>query len=160
MLKLSLGVSFAYTDLDSNESIQIDLDSIEVVQNWTTRMNNQDKVRSLMSYTQTANGEAQWGTDISNNAVTMVNTKLELEIQDSLFDELDLTLNVLRGTGNLEFEHLKQTGPSPDYSSKSPMEIVTDYLTKVYECACNEIDRELLEQTNTAVDIVVTVPVV
>jgi hypothetical protein len=69
-----------------------------------------------MSYTETAGDEAQWGTDISENAVTMVNTKLELEIQDSLFDELDLTLNVLRGTGELEFERLKQAGPNPDVS--------------------------------------------
>jgi hypothetical protein len=123
-------------------------------------MSNQEKVRSLYSYTEPPNGEAQWGTDISPNATTMVNTKLELELQDSLFDELDLTLNVLRGTGNLEFERLKVAGPNPDYTSKSPTEIVTDYLTKIYEAASTMIDREALIQTKTAVDIVITVPVV
>lgn len=123
-------------------------------------MSNQDKVRSLITYTVTSGDEAQWGTHISNGAVTMVNTKLELEIQDSVFDELDLTLNVLRGTGNLEFERLKAAGPNPDYTSKGPTEIVTDYLTKIYEVANNVIDRETLVQTNTPVDIVVTVPVV
>ncbi len=140
--------------------MDVDLDNIEVVQDWTAAMSNQQKVRSLISYTRALNGEAQWGTDISKNATTMVNTKLELELQDSLFDELDLTLNVLRGTGNLEYERLRKAGPDPDYTCKSPTEIVTDYLSKVYECARNKIDLDALVQTKTPIDIVVTVQVV
>jgi hypothetical protein len=149
------GLAFAYTD-----SGEVNLRNIEVLQDWTPKMSNLQKVRSLISYTITSNGEAQWGTDISKNAITNVNTKLELELQPSLFDELDLTLNVLKGFGNLTFKHLRKAGADPSYTCKSPTEIVTDYLTKIYECMRNTIDIDTLEKTKTAVDIVVTVPVV
>lgn len=61
-------------------------------------MNNQQKVRSVISYAQPVQGEAQWGSDVSEKATTMVNTKLEIEPQDTRFEELDLTLHVLKGT--------------------------------------------------------------
>jgi hypothetical protein len=149
------GLAFAYTD-----SSEVNLRDIEVLQDWAPKMSNLQKVRSLISYTITSNGEAQWGTDISKNAITNVNTKLELELQPSLFDELDLTLNVLKGFGNLTFKHLRKAGADPSHTYKSPTEIVTDYLTKIYECMRNTIDVDTLEKTKTAVDIVVTVPVV
>ena len=129
-------------------------------------MNNHRKVRSLISYSPPVNMEVQWGSDISENAVTVVNTKLELEPRDSLLDELDLTLHVLRGTKYLAFDKLPKDGLDPEFPCKSPTEIVTDYLTKVYECAREQSGIKQLVfsgapvQSRTPVDIVVTVPVV
>lgn len=121
-------------------------------------MSNQQKVRSVISYAQSVDGEAQWGSDISPDAITMINTKLELEPQDTRFEELDLTLQVLRGMGNLSFEHIRGAGSQPEYTCRMPDEIVRDYLTKIAQCACREINQVI--RTNTAVDIVATVPVV
>ena len=123
-------------------------------------MSNQQKVRTMISYAKAENGVAQWGTDVSDNAPTMVNTKLELEPQDSRFDELDLTLHVLKGTGNLAFEHMRKAGVNPAYPWKAPRLIVADYLTKIFECARKTVGIDQLAYTRTPVDIVVTVPVV
>ena len=154
------------------------LEKIEVLQDWnlkdskrgrvnqsntatkTNRMDNLMKVRSLISYTKPDNGEAQWGSDISDMAISIVNTKLELEPRDTLLDELDMTLHVLRGTHFLAFDKLPRDGADPEYPSKSPTEIVTDYLTKVYACAREALAGYKLNETKTPVDIVVTVPVV
>lgn len=144
----------------TTNSDDIELKDIEVLQKWSTKIGNHQKVPSLISYAKAFNGEEQWASSISNNAITMVNTKLELEPQDSLFDELDLTLHTLKGTGNLGFEHLRKAGPEPAYTARSPTEIVTDYLSKVYECVSRTIDVGQLNRTKTPVDLVVTVPVV
>ena len=124
------------------------LEKIKVLQDWnfkdvkrsrvnqstsattTNGMNNLMKVRSLISYTKPDKGEAQWGSDISDRAISIVNTKLELEPRDTLLDELDMTLHVLKGTHFLAFDKLPQDGEDPEYPSKSPTEIVTDYLKK------------------------------
>lgn len=155
-LKHAAGLAIA-----STQSKNADLKKIQVLQEWTSKMSNQQKVRTMISYTKPLNGEAQWGTDVSDDATTMVNTKLELEPQDSRFDELDLTLALLKGTGNLSFENVRKAGPNPAYSCKTPTEIVTDYLTKVCESArkSSTIDQ-LVRTPNATVDIVVTVPVV
>ena len=152
-LSLLSGLAFAYTN-----SSEADLFNIEIMQDWTSKMNNLRKVPSVISYTKASSGEAQWGTDISKDAVTMVNTKLELELQASLFDELDLTLNVLKGTGSLAFEHLRQVSSDPAYTCKSPTDIVTNYLTKIFDCVRNEIAIDALAHTKTPVDVVITVP--
>ena len=78
----------------------------------------------------------------------------------SLFDELDLTLHVLKGTGNLTFEHMRKAGPNPAYTQRPPTQIVTDYLSKISECSRKVIDIEQLVRTKTPVDIMITVPVV
>lgn len=119
-----------------------------------------DKIPSVKSYTSSTNGEGQWGTDLSENAITMVNQKLELEQQNNKIDELDLTMYVLRGTGNLSFKHIKQAGPIPEFSCKPPEEVVTDYLQHIFERARTEINEEQLARTKTPVDLVITVPVV
>ena len=120
-------------------------------------MSNQQKVRSVISY---ASAAQEWGSDISEEAITMVNTKLELEPRDTRFDELDLTLHVLRGTGFLGFEHIRKSGPNPAFTARTPVQIVTDYLTKVWECARAAIKIDQLAVTKKPVDIVITVPVV
>ena len=124
-------------------------------------MSNLQKVPSVISFAVASQGEVNWGADISKDAITMVNTKLELQPQDSRFEELDLTLHVLKGTGNLSFDQVRKVGPDPPYTWRSPTEIVTTYLAKVFECAREVIpDIEQLPLTKTPVDIIVTVPVV
>lgn len=149
------GVAFANT-----QSNVAQLSKIEVMQDWGSKMGNQHKLPSVYSYVIATNGEEQWGTDISENAVTMVNTKLELEVQDKKLDELELTLQVLEGTGNLAFEYVKKSGGHPAYTWKTPTEIVTDYLTKARERVWNALGLDHLVGTNNIVGIIVTVPVV
>lgn len=119
-----------------------------------------EKVPSVISYSPPVNDEAQWGPQIATDAVTMVNTKLELEVQAKKIDELELTLQVLEGTGGLAFDHVKRSGAFPEYTWKTPTEIVTDYLTKVSEHVWDEVKRNLPTEIKATVDIVVTVPVV
>jgi hypothetical protein len=132
---------------------------IEVLQNWSSSMSNDDKVRSMYSY---AKPGGQWGSDISDDCIAMVNTKLELEPRDTRLDELEATLHLLRGTKNLSFGNIRKAGPEPAFTPNSPTRIITDYLTKIRECACHEnnINISKLVTTKTPVDLVVTVPVV
>lgn len=158
--------------VDSDEA---KLNDIIVLQDWTLRngrnrparnvpqantMDNLRKVRSLISYSKPTNGEAQWGSDISDTALSIVNTKLELEPRDTLLDELDMTLHVLKGTHFLAFDKLPNDGEEPEYPGKSPTQIVTDYLTKVYACVRESLAIYRLAETRTPVDVVITVPVV
>ena len=119
----------------------------------------------MISYVKSTDGATQWGSNVSDHATAMVNTKLEFEPQPTRLDELELTLYLLRGTGNLAFEHLKRIGPNPAYSSAPPKQIVQDYLTHIYESACKpdsfrDADMTRLGETNTPLDVVVTVPAV
>ena len=123
-------------------------------------MNNNEKVPSVKSYSAPVHGEAQWGSDISEDAITMVNQKLELEVQDSRIDELDLTLYLLKGAGLLSFEHVRKAGPDPEFTCRAPEEIVEDYLRHVFGCAYGAINATQLERTGTPIDLVVTMPVV
>lgn len=95
----------------------------------------------------------------------MVNTKLELEPQASRKDELELTWYLLKGTGNLAFEHLRKIGPNPAYSSKQPREIVEDYLARICESALKPkafrtIDLREAIESKIPLDIIITVPAV
>lgn len=149
------GIAFANT-----ESSHADLDKIAVIQNWTPRMSNLQKVRVMISYAKAHSGEQQWGTDVSNTSDAMVNMKLELEPQSTLQDELELTLHVLKRAGYLSFDHLRKNAAQRPYTAKSPETMVADYLTKVYESTQKTIGVETLARTRTPVDLVVTVPVV
>lgn len=107
--------------------------------------------------------EQQWGSSLSPKAVAMVHTKLELGIQDVL-GELDMTIQVLDGMKNLNFKEMMAatTGHGlPAYSQKSPEEIVTDYLTKVF-MRLDEVVNEFTDafRRHTTTDLVVTVPTV
>lgn len=63
-----LGIAITTTDAH-----HANLANIEVISDWGPRMSNLEKVPSVISYAQPRNGEKQWGTDISEGAVTMVN---------------------------------------------------------------------------------------
>jgi molecular chaperone DnaK (HSP70) len=125
-------------------------------------MSNQQKVRTMLAYGQF--GMIQWGTEVDGNAVTLVNTKLDLGPRETRLDELESTLYFLRNTGGLSFAYIRKpkSNSSPAFTPNSPTQIVTDYLTQIREAACREdggIDLEQLARTNTPVDIVITVPV-
>ncbi len=138
-----------------------ELDKIDVVQDWGPGMGNHLKIPSIISYSrQSLNGEQQWGSDLSPQAIAMVHTKLQLDVDDPSF-ELDLILQDLEVMHNLDFQYIIDSSGAPRYPRKGPEEIVTDYLTKV-------LDRLLLTLAPfmeafgeiTPVDIVATVPVV
>ena len=125
-------------------------------------MGNHNKIPSVYSYSPASPaGEQQWGASLSPDAIAMVNTKLELDVQENKLDELELILQVLDGTGDLEFEHVKKSKGYPEYTWKNPEDIVTDYLTQVFRHLNKTLDHfgsSLRRQI--PVDIVITVPVV
>lgn len=91
----------------------------------------------------------------------MINTKLELDLLDNKSEELDLILQALDGMNNLNFEHVKAAKGYPEYTWKGPRDIVTDYLTKVFQYLSLEIKNFSPEfSARIPVDIVITVPVV
>ncbi|KAL2073566.1 hypothetical protein VTL71DRAFT_10892 [Oculimacula yallundae] len=149
------GVAFATPRFDD-----ANLDDIIIVDDWGAKMGNQEKIPSIFSYSPAPNGEEQWGLDIAEDAVTMVNTKMELDVQDDKIDELELVLQVLNGTCNLDFENVKAQRGYPKYPVKSPDQVVTDFLSKVFQHLSNDLEhfgshlRALMP-----VDLVITVPV-
>jgi hypothetical protein len=138
------------------------LEDIEIVTDWGPQMGNHSKIPSVYSYSPAGSaGEQQWGSSLSPDAVTMVNTKMELDVQDNKLDELELILQVLDGTRNLEFDAVKKSGGYPEYPGKNPEEIVTDYMTKVFQHLNQSFElfgSHLKAQLQ--VDIVITVPLV
>ncbi|CAK1364417.1 unnamed protein product [Cercospora beticola] len=128
-----------------------------VVRNWGRAMGNMDKVPSVISYS--SPGEPEWGSNISGDALTLINQKLELELQEERVDELGLTLRVLNGTRGLSFDHIRDAGPNPDFPCSTPEQIVTDYLRQVFQCTRDAIKVKELGRTSTPVDLVVTMPV-
>jgi hypothetical protein len=138
------------------------LDEIDIVEDWGRQMGNSAKIPSVISYSPcTRAQEQQWGASISPDAITMINTKLELDLQDNKSEELDLILQALDGMNNLHFEHVKASKGYPEYTWKGPGDIVTDYLTKIFQylsLAIKNFSPEL--RARIPVDIVVTVPVV
>lgn len=150
------GIAYAIHDNSHPE-----LSNIRTVTNWGDDMSNEVKIPSVISYSpSTDKREQQVGASLSPDAVAMVNTKLELEVQDTRLDELDLIIQVLAGTKNLNFEQVKRAQGYPGYTWKEPEDIVTDYLTKLFEHF--EKATVYLEEikSNVPVDIMVTVPVV
>lgn len=149
-----LGV--AYATLTSRE---YRLDDIHVIQDW--RRNEADKVPSVISYSESRDAtEGQWGYDLSEDAIAMIHTKLQLGLQD-VSGELDLLINALDGTNDLSFHHLKAVKVLPGYPNKTAEQIVTDYLRLITRCLIMELHsrfRHVLERV--PVDLAVTIPVV
>jgi hypothetical protein len=138
------------------------LDDVVIIDDWGTKQgSNHHKIPSVYSYSPASSArELQWGASVSPDAVTMVNTKLELDVQDNKQDELDLLLQVLDGVSNLDFEAVKKSRGYPEYSWKNPEEIVADYLKQVFQHLNQTLDIPPQLSANLQVDIVMTVPVV
>lgn len=129
-------------------------------------MSNLSEVPSVLSYSARSEAkEKQWGNDLSPDAVAMIHTKLELDVDD-VSEELDFILQALDGMKDLNFKDIIKPGGLPAYTDKSSEEIVTDYLEKIVERVLEEMlksprfnfSKELLDRIST--DIVITIPTV
>src|SRR6187431_1148701 len=90
------GVAYA-----TPESDDLPIDQITLLDDWGPRMGNHKKIPSVISFSpSTELDEQQWGIDLSDNAVAMVYTKMELESR-SVLSELDLAVRALEGMKNL-----------------------------------------------------------
>jgi hypothetical protein len=148
-------VGVAYATPESNE---LPFDEIDLLEDWGPNMGNHKKIPSVISFSRPSQRrEHQWGSDLSENAIAMVNTKMELEPQ-SVLSELDLIVHALEGMKNLNMERLKAVGPLPAYTTRSSEQIVTEYLTRVFNYLSEGIEvlRDYKDMVPT--DIVVTVP--
>jgi len=140
---------------------ELPLDEIDLVEDWGLSMGNLKKVPSVISFSQPTDAmEQQWGSDLSEKAVAMIHTKLQLDVQD-VAGELDLMVHALEGMKNLNFEHLKEDGVLPAYTGKSAEQIVTEYLSRVFGHLSDAIENFSEEfKAQFPVDIVITVPTV
>jgi molecular chaperone DnaK (HSP70) len=159
ILLTNRGVAFA-----TPKGTKCMLREITVMQDWGPQMTNLGKIPSVISYSRPSEAlEQQWGSNLSPSAVSMVHTKLELGVQD-VIGELDMTIQVLDGMKNLSFADMMAANDDhnrPAYTDKSPEDIVTDYLTKVFA----HLDESVRVFNNafkrqTVTDLVVTVPTV
>lgn len=91
-------------------------------------MKTSSKIPSIYSYSPASSPlDQQWGASISDDAVTMVNTKMELDVQENRIDELELILQVLEGTCNLDFDNVKKSRGYPEYTWKDPVSSLCSY---------------------------------
>jgi hypothetical protein len=150
------GVGYASVSNDD-----FSLDDIEVIRAWGQKMFNERKVPSVISYTPGA--EQQWGKDLSSNAIALIHTKLQLDV-DSVSGELDFILQALDGMKNLNFGAMIAEGGLPSYTEKSPEQIVQHYLTKLFHGGLANLRRNRVEEfsqrslSDTPTDIVITHP--
>jgi hypothetical protein len=150
------GVAFA-----TPQSKVAKLEDIRTISDWGLNMTNNYKIPTIYSYSPSTTGQPQWGLNINRDAVTMVNTKLELDVQDNKIDELELLLQVLDGTRNLNFDQVKSSKGNPEYTWRDPEMIVKDFLEEVFKVVhkkFEDVGSHVLGQT--PIDIVITVPVV
>jgi hypothetical protein len=139
------------------------LEDIEIIRNFGRgKMSNTEKVPSTVSFSKALEGEEQWGFDIGEDATVMVHTKLELDEQLFIEDELDSILYNLEGMKDLSFDAVIKGGALPDYPVQSPEEIVEHYMLKVYDVVNQRLEQlDDAEMRHTIpVDIVFTVPLV
>lgn len=121
-----------------------------------------DSVPSVISYSRPSRaGEAQWGSDLSDKAVPMINTKLELDAQDTNSEELDLIIKALEGMGNLSYDFIESSKGFTAYNWKTAGEIVADFLGKVAlrvlgDYGIGGMGQEYLQRI--PVDFVITMP--
>lgn len=139
-----------------------ELDDISVVRNWGTEAGHQDKIPSATAYSLSTQAiQKQWESNASPDVVTFVHTKLELEVQDTL-SELEMTLQMLDGLQDLNFAD-SITGNHSDnrqtYAHKSPEDIVTDFLTRVYRRVTHVIEEFLaFSRGQNPISFIITVP--
>lgn len=119
-------------------------------------MSNQLKIPSVISYSLAMNGEKQWGMDIAEGSVTMMNTKIQFDLQKQRLEELEMTLQVAQGFGFLDINHVKNAAHISGYTWRSPVEVATDYLSRVRERICLALSRVI---SRVEVDIIITIPV-
>ncbi|KAH6663361.1 hypothetical protein B0J14DRAFT_609302 [Halenospora varia] len=163
-LVIAIDYGTTYTGIAYATPLGSVVDRIEVVTVWGNRMRNQEKVPSVVSYSDCSrqkspeDREQQWGEDLSPNAVAMIHTKLQLDVDDN-DAELDLILQALDGMHDLTFQYIKDSGGTAIFPRRSPEEIVEYYLKKVFVHLRNTVDRFTPAFVKTSpVDIVATIP--
>lgn len=95
------------------------------IADWGLGMNNASKVPTVISYS-APNELDTWGSSLSNDAIAMCNSKLQLDVQESKLDELDATLAVLEGMKNLDFsDQLIGSGDLHSYNWSSILKLLS-----------------------------------
>ncbi|KAF2823206.1 actin-like ATPase domain-containing protein [Ophiobolus disseminans] len=152
------GVGFATPQSGADPTRR--LKDIRIVTDWGTDMTNDIKIPSVISYSlRTSANELQFGANLSRNAVAMVNTKMELDVQETRLDELILIIQTLDGMKDLGFHHVKASKGLPEYTWKTPEDVVTDYLQKVFDPVWKATEYMGPIRDLAPVDVVITVPV-
>ena len=137
---------------------KISLDEIKIIQKWPGRKS--EKIPSTISYSRSTGRERQWGYDISPDSVVMISTKLELDSSDST-EELELLLQALEGMNNLNFQANKTVDSSLSPFSRSPEDIVRDYMRALLQEVLQILDDEIGRiRTTLPTDVVLTFPLV
>jgi molecular chaperone DnaK (HSP70) len=133
---VDLGTTYtgaAFARVSDNRVADLERD-IALVADWGATMANARKIPTVVSYSPpSSKKERQFGSHLSDDAVVMVNTKLELDVQSTRLAELESLLHALQGMSNLNFRNVQHCNGRPSYTGKTPETIITYYLTKVYE---------------------------
>ncbi|KAH8676467.1 hypothetical protein BGZ60DRAFT_556052 [Tricladium varicosporioides] len=118
------------------------------------------KVPSEISYSGAPKGECQWGYNIGENSLKWQWTKMELDQQTRL-DELRLILEAVIGMENLDIRKVDQSNGQALAYSKTPEDIVADYLSEIREYLVKHLQLKYLAAfTTLVIDLVVSVPAV
>jgi len=158
LLKMHKEVAFALMSARSADP----LDEIRLFRDWGPEVSETAFLPSVISYELAEPGIEQWGTSISANTVTMVNTKVELDVLDNI-SELELVLNTLDDMRNLKSQYIEEAQPyHPAYGLlKSPSDVVKDFLDRVFRRFGGSISDERLNFLRIIpVDLVITTPLV
>ena len=157
--QLTIYSGVAFQDVTAIQS-EVDVDQIRLVDVWPPRKTSA-KVPSEISYSSAPGRERQWGSDISQEAVKMVWTKMELDQQERS-DELRMILDALNGMNNLDLKAIERSRGIPDYPAMDPVDIVADYLSKVRAHLVQTLEATYGKEylTIIPIDLVITVPAV
>jgi molecular chaperone DnaK (HSP70) len=140
----------------------------KLITEWPGPRSSNDKVPSRISYGPPPKVEIKWGNLIKFNDKAKPHALMKLKLDERLkkSKQLRLLLQFLAaGMGGLSLEDVdsddEDDGP-PEYPGKSPVEIVTDYLSQIRAHAWTEMEKTygkaLLDSLEKV--LVVTVPAV
>jgi hypothetical protein len=115
---------------------------IVVMTNWGHGMDNNRAIPSVISYSRPDNWSVQqFGSDLSSDAVPMINTRLQLDLGSTMIGGLEALICSLDGMKNLSYAYVKRSSGVPSFTWKSAEEILTDFMRKVYEAFMRYIDE-------------------
>jgi hypothetical protein len=116
------------------------------------------QIPSVISFSKRLGGAENWGSDLSTGALAMINTKLELDLND-ISEELDLIQQALVGVDNLNFKYVREARVGREYNWRRPEDIVEKYLTKVFEHLLIQMQSfSDVVRRELRLDLVVTIP--
>ncbi|KUJ18836.1 uncharacterized protein LY89DRAFT_717366 [Mollisia scopiformis] len=162
VIAIDYGTTYTGVAIATPARHRASLEEVDIIQDWGHGMDNHEKIPSVISYSLAPGGEQQWGTNLSPEAIAMVHTKLQLDVAGPS-EELELILQALKGMHKLDFKYIMEASGAPKYPCKGPEDIVTDYLTRVFENLLQALKKEPFTITDSLrrtmpVDIIATVP--